>query len=72
MNKNTNLVNDSVWIRSQMCVGNTNYLLNGETEADSEALANFLCQYLNDSELEKLFLLISAQLDVTAAKYKVI
>ena len=72
LNRNTNLVNESAWIRSQMCGENTNYLLKGETEADSEALASFLCQYLNDSELEKLFVLISAQLDVTAAKYKVI
>ncbi len=62
-------MNDSTWIRAQMCNGNQNYLLKG---VDSVSLANYLCDNLNDTQLETLFLFISSQLDLTSVKNKVI
>lgn len=66
VNRNTNLVNDSIWIRNQMCSTNKNYLLRGSID-----LINFLCNGLNDQQLTDLFIIISSEIDFTATREKV-
>ena len=68
--RDINRVSDSSWIRSQMCAPNAltlqkNYLLRG---LDEELLANFLCLSLNDSQLSRLFILVSSRLDISKVK----
>ena len=68
INRASNRVDDSDWIRGQICAPNTNYLLRG---SDQESLSTYLCSNLNNSQLKGLFILISSQLDVTKVKTKI-
>lgn len=67
-NRIRNHVNNSTWIRKQLCF-DKNYLLIG---SETQELANYLCNQLNESQLEKLFTYLSEELDVTRVKEIVI
>jgi hypothetical protein len=70
LNRPTNNVFDSEWIRLKFCANDSNgiYLLRGPNQ---EELKDFLCNKLNDSQLANLVLLISEQIDYSLVKEKV-
>ena len=51
-----------------MCEPNTNLLLRG---SDGKFLADYICSNFDNTQIVRLFILISKELDVTTAKYKV-
>jgi hypothetical protein len=70
LNRPTNNVFDSEWIRLKFCANDSNgiYLLRGPNQ---EELKDLLCNKLNDSQLANLVLLISEQIDYSLVKEKV-
>jgi len=67
LNRNTNLVYNANWLRTQTCLPNTNLLLKG---TDGQIIADRLCA-LNDTSLVIFFTTISKGIDFTWVKNQV-
>ncbi len=70
LNKHTNQVDNSKWIREQMC-SKENFLLRLSHDDQTKALNSFLCANLTDEKLAELFTLISQEIEWNTVKRKV-
>jgi hypothetical protein len=70
LNKHTNQIDKSKWIREQMC-SNENFLLRLSHKDQTKVLNSFLCANLTDEKLVELFTLISQEIEWNTVKRKV-
>lgn len=67
MNRKTNLVKNSTWLKLKQCSNDT-FLLKSKNQSE---INKVICENLTNDQIESLFMLISSQLDISRIKQKV-